>query len=106
MKIMILRLILALLSSVGILFLQVTLMGIARFFARTSGRRTWYRFYLLSMLITAVAAGRYIFRIPQTNKWPDFIGDPISNVLFFIAGLLLFVLGSFLYECMMGESEK
>ncbi len=103
---MFLRLVLATLSSVGILLLQVTLMGIARFFQRTSGRRTWYRFYLLNILITAFAAGRYILRIPQTEAWPDFIGDPIATILFFIAGLALFLLGGFLYECMMGEPKK
>ena len=103
---MILRLVLASLWMMGILLLQATLMGIARFFERTSGRPTWYRVYLLNMLITAVAAGRYIFRIPKTRAWPDFVGDPIANILFFVAGLLLFILGSLLYECMMGESKK
>ncbi len=103
---MIIKLGLAIFIWLGILTLQVVLMGIARFFQHTSGKRTLYPLYLVTLTLTLIGAGRYIIRIPQASKYPDFVGDPVANILLFVAGLLLFGLGNFLYERMMGESTE
>ena len=100
------RPLLAVLAWAGILSLQLTLMGIARFFERSSGQKTKYQLYILTITLTTIGAGRYIFRFQQPSTWPDFSGDPIANILLFFAGLLLLWLGNLLHERMMGGSDK
>ena len=100
------RPVLALLVWGGIITLQLTLMGIARFFERSSGQKTRYQLYILTITLTTIGAGRYIFRFQQPSTWPDFIGDPIANILLFFAGLMLLGLGNLLHERMMGGSDK
>lgn len=98
---MILRLLLAIIGWCGILMLQLLLMGIARFFERSSGVRTWYRAYWVPFTFTAIAALIYWIRLPFIDTWPDFTGDPLANVCLLIAGITLFVLGGILQDRML-----
>lgn len=88
---------------IGIIALQVILLAIARFFERTSQQRTWYQLYLIPILLTGVGAVRYLSRLVTHNARLDFAGDPVVDILFLCAGLLLMGLGNLLYEKMMGE---
>ncbi len=103
MSTILLRIILGSLIWIGFVALQIILLTIARFFERTSQQQTWYQFYLIPILFTAVAAVRYVSRIITHNAQPDFAGDPVADVLLLFAGLLLIGLGNLLYEKMMGE---
>lgn len=88
---------------VGILALQFIVMSIARFFERTSGQKTYYIFYLIPICLTGFSALRYLWRVFLVDdRWPDFVGDPLANVLMFIAGLVLIGLSNTLHEKMMG----
>ncbi len=98
-----LRIILGSLIWVGIIALQIILLAIAHFFERTSQQQTWYQLYLIPILFTGVGAVRYLSRIFTRDSQPDFVGDPVADVLFFFAGLLLIGLGNLLYEKMIGE---
>lgn len=104
---MIFRLILGFFIYMSMLALQFIIMGIARFFERTSGQRTRYQFYLASILLTTISAIIYLLRIPDTtNHWPDFVGAPLANILAFIAGLILIILSNALHEKMMGGQHN
>jgi hypothetical protein len=96
------RFLLAILICGGMLALQIIIMAIARFFERTAGQATYYQVYLIPISLTVISAVRYIMRIPNVERWPDFVGDPVANILMFIAGVFLFVLGNFLQEKMIG----
>jgi hypothetical protein len=95
----------ALLAWTGIVILELVLLGIARFFEKNSGQRTFYRLYLLSILFTLYGAGRYIRQMVVGSPYPDFIGDPVANVCLFIAGLSLLLLGETLHNKMMKGSN-
>ncbi len=104
---MLIRFFLATLIWVGILALQLTIMGIARFFEHTSGQKTWYQFYLLPLVLTVVSATCYLLRIQlRQDHWPDFAGDPLANILMFCAGLVLVLLSNLLYEKMIGGQRN
>ena len=90
----------------GIIVLQFMLLVIARFFEQTSGQHTGYRLYLLPIVLTGIGATRYLLRIPAVSPWPDFVGDPMANILLFAAGLMLMALGNFLHEKMMGGAAR
>lgn len=100
-----LRVILGSLIWIGVVALQVILSAIAHFFERTSQQQTWYQLYLIPILLTGVGAVRYLNRIFIHDTLPDFASDPVANILFLLAGLLLIGLGSLLYEKMMGEQR-
>lgn len=102
---MILRLLLAIIGWCGIIMLQVLLMSIARFFERSANSRTWYRWYLLPIILTAIGACIYWVRIPFVETWPDFTGDPLANICLFIAGVMLFILGSILHDRMLRGTQ-
>jgi hypothetical protein len=87
----------------GTVALQIILLAIAHFFERTSQQQTRYWLYLIPILFTSVGAARYLIHIFTHDAQPDFAGDPVSDVLFLFAGLLLIGLGNLLYEKMMGE---
>lgn len=96
-------LILGIIIWVGILMLQIVVMSIARFFERTSGQRTYHQLYFIPILLTGVSAFRYLWRVFWVDdRWPDFVGDPVANILMFVAGLLLIGLSNALHEKMMG----
>lgn len=103
---MIARFILALVAWIGIAALQIVLMRIARFFERSSGKRSWHRAHLLPLVLNAAGAGIYLLHIlkePVTlQAWPDFIGDPQANLCLFLGGILLILLGARLRDEMMG----
>lgn len=98
-----LRVILGSFIWVGVIALQIILLTIAHFFERTSQQQTWYQLYLIPILFTSVGAIRYLSRILRHNSLPDFAGDPVADILFLFAGLLLIGLGNLLHEKMMGE---
>jgi len=97
------RIILGSLIWMGIIALQIILLTIAHFFEHTSQQRTWYQLYLIPILFTGIGTVRYLSRILDQTSWPDFSGDPLADILFLCAGLLLIGLGNLLYEKMMGE---
>lgn len=97
--------ILALIGWSGIIALQIVLMKIAYFFKENSGKYTYHRLYLLTILCTGIGAGRYLWRLLLHSPWPDFLGDPWANLTFTIAGLGLILLGTDLYEKMMGATK-
>jgi hypothetical protein len=101
-----LRIVLAVLIWIGVLILQGFLMTIARFFERSAQQSTGYQLYLVPIVLTGIGAVRYIIRIPATGRWPDFVGDPIANLVLLAAGVLLIALGNFLYEKMMGGPNR
>ncbi|OQA21762.1 MAG: hypothetical protein BWY63_01144 [Chloroflexi bacterium ADurb.Bin360] len=102
---MILRLLLAIIGWCGFLLLQLLLMGIARFFERSSSSRTFYKLYLIPIALTALGALIYWIRIPFAETGPNFTGDPLANGLFFIAGVTLLVLGSILRDQMLQGAQ-
>lgn len=99
-----LELILASLGWISILVLQITLLYIARFFQRSSGKKTWYSLYWIPAGLTFIGAGRYLMKLQTLGPGPDFTGDPFANLCLFCAGIILIVLGSQLYEQMIGGS--
>ncbi len=102
---MILRLLLAIIGWCGILVLQLCLMGIARFFERSSDSRTFYHLYLIPIALTALGALIYWIRIPFAETGPDFTGDPLANGFLFIAGIMIFVLSSILHDQMLRGAQ-
>ncbi len=100
------RLVFGLMIWGGSVALQVIVMSIARFFERTSGQRTGHLRFLLPIALTTGGAILYLRRMLHASVWPDFIGDPLANLMFFVAGCLLIVLGSALYEQMMVERPE
>ncbi len=100
-----LHLILAVLSWVGILVLQFVLMRIAAFFEENSGKRTWYRGYVVPIILSGFGAGRYLWHLASPNSPLNFTGDPLANLTLFLAGLILIVLSVHLYEKMMGDHQ-
>lgn len=101
-----LRVILGSLIWISIIAFQVILLAIAHFFERTSQQRTWYQLYLIPILFTGIGAARHLGRILTRDQPPDFAGDPVADILFLCAGLLLIGLGNLLYEKMMGEQRS
>lgn len=97
--------ILALIGWSGILALQVVLMKIAHFFEENSGKRTYHRFYLLTILCTSIGTGRYLWQLLPPSPYPDFLGDSLANLFFAVAGLGLILLGTDLYKKMMGATK-
>ncbi|HEY89148.1 MAG TPA: hypothetical protein G4N98_05370 [Thermoflexia bacterium] len=99
--------IVALIGWSGIVAIQTVLMKIACFFEENSGKQTYHRLYYLVILCTGVGAGRYLWRLlmPASSPCLDFLGDPLANLLFSIAGLGLLLLGTALYKKMMGDAE-
>ena len=100
------RFILALVAWIGVAALQVVLMRIAQFFERNSGKRSWYRAYLLPLVLNTTGAGSYLLHIIKEpaaiRAWPDFTGDPLANLCLFLGGILLVLLGAHLHDEMMG----
>jgi hypothetical protein len=98
-----LRIVLSSFIWISVIALQVILLTIARFFEHTSQQQTWYQAYVIPILFTGIGAARYFRRIFTHGTLPDFAGDPVADVLFLFAGLLLIGLGNLLYEKMVGE---
>lgn len=97
----------ALIGWSGIIAIQIVLMKIARFFEENSGKQTYHHFYYFTILCTSIGTGRYLWRllVPSPSPCLDFLGDPLANLLFSIAGLGLLLLGTNLYEKMMGDAK-
>jgi hypothetical protein len=99
-----LKLVLASFGWASILVLQIMLLYIARFFQRSSGKKTGYPLYWIPIVLTFIGAGRYLLKLYTLSPGPDFTGDPIANLCLFSAGIFLIVLSGRLYEQMMGGS--
>lgn len=98
-----LNLTLAIISWLSILALQFILMNIALFFEKNSGKSTWYQGYLAPLFLSALGAGRYLTHLISGESTYNFTGDPLANIALFCAGLILIVLGTYLYDQMMGD---
>jgi peptidoglycan/LPS O-acetylase OafA/YrhL len=74
----------------GFLFL------IARFYERTSGERSHYRWFLAPAGLFLIAAARYAITGGYT-------GDPFGDLCLLLGGISLIALGYFLSRLMMGR---
>ncbi len=76
--------------------LLLFLYAIARFYQRTAGERSHYRWFLFPFALFAMAALRF--------TWVGGIsGDPYGDGLLCVGGTSLLAVGSFLYHLMMGR---
>lgn len=78
---------------VGVLI--VVVYRIARFYQITSGRRTYYRLFLLSLVLLLVAAVLNVMADPLLNLWRD--------ALLLVGGVSLIGLGYYLLHLMIGS---
>jgi hypothetical protein len=78
----------------GLIFL---LWCIARFYGRSSGRRTHSYLFIPPLFLLPAAAIRYIVYDLR------FLGDPIADSMFFLGGAFLFAGAVLLGQIMMGE---
>jgi hypothetical protein len=69
---------------------------IARFYEKKSGQRSYYAFFLISVLLFLVAAARYAFWVD------DLAGDVWGDSLLFVGGGILVTLSALLFRLMMG----
>ncbi len=71
---------------------------IARFYARFSGRQTYYRAYLIPIVMFGMASVRYA----SSNR---VVGDWIADVLFVIGGFVLGGLSTLLFWRMLLQAK-
>jgi hypothetical protein len=69
---------------------------IARFYEKFSGKRTFFRFYLVALVLFGGAAVRYA----GAGK---LAGDPLGDVLLGLGGIVLLLLGGHLYRMMLAQ---
>ena len=72
---------------------------IARFYEKFSNKRTYFRGYLITLLLFAISAVRYA-------SIDSAIGDPLGDTLTGIAGLMLAILGIRLYWLMVINNKE
>jgi hypothetical protein len=72
------------------------LFAIARFYEEKSGRRSYYSFFLVPMVLFAIAAAKYTFLAPVI------VGDFWGDLLRFMGGIILIGMGAFLLRLMIG----
>jgi len=70
---------------------------IARFYEEKSGRRSFYRLFLIPMALFALAAIRYAMFLA-----PDIAGDFWGDLMRCIGGITLGISGLFLLKLMIG----
>jgi len=75
--------------------LIVVVYRIARFYQITSGRRTYYRLFLLPLVLLLVAALLNVIADPLLNLWRD--------TLLLVGGISLIGLGYYLLQLMIGS---
>jgi drug/metabolite transporter (DMT)-like permease len=80
-------------SLIGVLI--VVVYRIARFYQITSGRRTYYRLFLLPLVLLLVAALLNVMADPLLNLWRD--------TLLLAGGVSLIGLGYYLLQLMIGS---
>ena len=80
-------------SLIGVLI--VVVYRIARFYQITSGRRTYYRWFLLPLVLLLLAALLNVVADPLLNLWRD--------VLLLVGGISLIGLGYYLLHLMIGS---
>jgi hypothetical protein len=79
--------------------LLVFLLLIARFYERFSGKRTFYRFFLLPIILLGIFSVRYA----SVDK---LTGDVLADIAFGLGGITLFALCFHLYRMMITEKEE
>jgi hypothetical protein len=87
---------LTLLIWTGIAGLLLLLYRIAHFFQLTTGVRSYYRLFLVPTGLFLIGMARYLVLAPT------FTGDVLGDVLFFLGGVSLALLGHYLLELMTG----
>ena len=80
----------------GIILLLLLLNRIARFYQFTTGVRTHYRLFLIPALFFLAGMVRYLFADA------GFAGDVLGDVLLFLGGVSLALLGYYLLQLMTG----
>ena len=76
--------------------LLLALYGIARFYQRTAGERSFYQLFLLPLALFLAAGLR--------SAWTGRFGEDIAaDVLLFLGGISLFAVGYYLHRLMMGR---
>jgi hypothetical protein len=69
---------------------------IARFYELTTGVRTYHRLFFIPMTLFLVGAARYL--VIDSG----FAGDVLGDILFFLGGFCLSLMGYFLLKLMTG----
>jgi hypothetical protein len=85
-----------LLIWIGVAGLLLVLYHIARFFQLTTGVRSYYRLFLVPMVLFLSGMVRYVIIAPC------FTGDVLGDLLFFLGGVSLLFMGHHLLELMTG----
>lgn len=80
-------------------FIIFNVLLIARFYANFSGDRTYYRLYLVPLVLLGMAAVRYA-------SLGLLAGDLFGDVLLAVGGLVLLILSIYLYHRMMMRGRK
>jgi len=80
-------------SLIGVLI--VVVYRIARFYQITSGRRTYYRWFLLPLVLLSLTALLNVMVDPLLNVWRD--------ALLLVGGVSLIGLGYYLLHLMIGS---
>lgn len=75
----------------------VCLMGIARFYERKAGTRTYYQLFLIPIVLLLLASVRYAMLPEQISA------DPLGDILRFSGGGLTLGLIFYLFKLMMGR---
>jgi hypothetical protein len=73
-------------------------MLIARFYQRSSGERTYYRLYIVPIVLFGGGIARY-------TSINFLAGDTLGDLLLAVSGLLLIALCVFLYHIMMRKRK-
>ena len=80
----------------GIAALLMLLYHIGHFYQATTGLRSHYRFFLVPIVLFLAGMLRYVM------IGTGFAGDVLGDLLFFLGGLSLAVIGYFLLKLMTG----
>jgi hypothetical protein len=80
---------------IGLTVLMIFLYRIARFYQTTSGRRSYYQFFLVPIVLLLIGGLRYA-------SLGIFVGDGLADVLMIVGGLSLIGLGYTMLKLMTG----
>jgi hypothetical protein len=80
---------------IAVCALMIVLYRIARFYQKTSGRRSYYRLFSVPLVLLLAGGLRYV-------SLSIFVGDTLGDVLMVLGGLCLIGLGFYTLRLMTG----